>query len=55
MLDPDSFEEWFTELRPLDALGFVDRISYAERLKAEQAKTGMPDARVWQARCRKET
>jgi len=46
LLDPDSFEEWFTHLQPVDALGFVDRISYAERLKAEQAKTGLTDAVV---------
>src|SRR4051812_16415610 len=46
LLDEESFEEWFTELRPRDPLGFNDRISYAERLKLEQAKTGMPDAAV---------
>jgi acetyl-CoA carboxylase carboxyl transferase subunit beta len=46
LLDADSFEEWFTDLRPKDPLGFNDRISYEERLKAEQAKTGMLDAAV---------
>jgi acetyl-CoA carboxylase carboxyl transferase subunit beta len=46
LLDQESFEEWFTELRPKDALGFVDRIGYDERLKAEQGKTGMTDAAV---------
>ena len=46
LLDEDSFEEWFTDLRPCDPLGFMDRIPYAERLEAEQAKTGMPDAAV---------
>jgi acetyl-CoA carboxylase carboxyl transferase subunit beta len=46
LLDKDSFEEWFTDLRPVDALGFADRLPYAERLAAEQAKTGMPDAAV---------
>ncbi len=46
LLDEESFEEWFTELRPCDPLGFKDRIPYAERLRAEQAKTGMPDAAV---------
>src|SRR6266487_6043168 len=46
LLDQDSFEEWFTDLRPKDPLGFQDRIPYAERLQAEQAKTGMPDAAV---------
>ena len=46
LLDGDSFEEWFADLRPRDPLEFKDRIVYAERLKAEQAKTGMPDAAV---------
>src|SRR5437762_10856519 len=46
MLDPESFEEWFTDIAPCDPLGFKDRIPYAERLKAEQAKTGMNDAAV---------
>jgi acetyl-CoA carboxylase carboxyl transferase subunit beta len=46
LLDPDSFEEWFTNIHPVDALGFVDRVPYGERLKQEQKKTGMPDAAV---------
>jgi acetyl-CoA carboxylase carboxyl transferase subunit beta len=46
LLDPDSFEEWFTNLRPKDPLGFKDRIGYAERLKEQQATTGMADAAV---------
>jgi acetyl-CoA carboxylase carboxyl transferase subunit beta len=46
LLDQDSFEEWFTNLRPVDPLGFKDRLPYDERLKAEQAKTGMSDAAV---------
>jgi acetyl-CoA carboxylase carboxyl transferase subunit beta len=46
LLDQDSFEEWFTDVRPRDPLGFKDRLPYAERLQAEQAKTGMPDAAV---------
>jgi acetyl-CoA carboxylase carboxyl transferase subunit beta len=46
LLDQDSFEEWFTDLRPLDPLEFKDRLPYAERLRAEQAKSGMPDASV---------
>jgi acetyl-CoA carboxylase carboxyl transferase subunit beta len=46
LLDANSFEEWFTEVRPVDALGFVDRIAYSERLAAERAKTGMADAAV---------
>lgn len=46
LLDEESFEEWFTDIRPRDPLEFKDRIPYAERIKAEQAKTGMLDAAV---------
>jgi acetyl-CoA carboxylase carboxyl transferase subunit beta len=46
LLDEESFEEWFTGLRPRDPLEFNDRIPYSERLVAEQAKTGMLDAAV---------
>jgi acetyl-CoA carboxylase carboxyl transferase subunit beta len=46
LLDAESFEEWFTDLRPKDPLEFNDRILYSQRIKAEQAKTGMPDAAV---------
>nr|MBC8290151.1 acetyl-CoA carboxylase carboxyltransferase subunit beta [Planctomycetota bacterium] len=44
LLDPDSFEEWFTELRPADPLKFVDKKPYAERVKAEQKRTGLTEA-----------
>jgi acetyl-CoA carboxylase carboxyl transferase subunit beta len=46
LLDADSFEEWFTDLCPIDALEFKDRLPYAERLEAEQTKTSMRDAAV---------
>jgi acetyl-CoA carboxylase carboxyl transferase subunit beta len=46
LLDADSFEEWFTDLRPRDPLQFNDRVLYSQRLQAEQAKTGMSDAAV---------
>ncbi|GIW79619.1 MAG: acetyl-coenzyme A carboxylase carboxyl transferase subunit beta [Gemmatales bacterium] len=46
LLDADSFEEWFTELRSCDPLGFIDRKPYAQRLEDERAKTGMIDAAV---------
>jgi len=46
LLDQDSFEEWFKEVRPCDPLEFQDRIRYSERLQAEQGKTGMTDAAV---------
>ncbi len=44
LLDTDSFEEWFAELSPCDPLGFKDKKSYADRLVAEQAKTGLREA-----------
>ena len=44
LLDPDSFEEWYDDLSPVDPLGFADRVSYADRLQAEQSRTGMKDA-----------
>jgi acetyl-CoA carboxylase carboxyl transferase subunit beta len=46
LLDEESFEEWFTDLLPCDPLGFQDRLPYSDRLRAEQKKTGMPDAAV---------
>jgi acetyl-CoA carboxylase carboxyl transferase subunit beta len=46
LLDEASFEEWDAELAPVDALGFVDRIPYAQRIIEEQKKTGMNDAAV---------
>lgn len=46
LLDEESFEEWFTDIRPIDPLEFKDRLPYHERIKAEQAKTGMNDAAV---------
>ncbi|NBO92189.1 MAG: acetyl-CoA carboxylase carboxyl transferase subunit beta, partial [Planctomycetia bacterium] len=46
LLDEDSFEAWFTDLSPIDPLGFTDRITYAQRIQAEQTKTGMLDAAV---------
>ena len=46
LLDEGSFEAWDTDLRPIDPLGFIDRIPYHKRLVEEQEKTGMPDAAV---------
>jgi acetyl-CoA carboxylase carboxyl transferase subunit beta len=46
LLDEESFEEWFLDIKPKDVLGFTDRILYSKRLEAEQAKTGMKDAAV---------
>jgi acetyl-CoA carboxylase carboxyl transferase subunit beta len=46
LVDPGSFEEMFADLEPADPLRFVDKKSYKDRLKQEQAKTGNPDAVV---------
>lgn len=42
--DPGTFVEYFTELRPSDRLGFVDKIPYSEKLAKAQQKTGNADA-----------
>lgn len=44
LLDKDSFEEWFAELRPADPLGFADKRPYKQRLVEEQQKTGLTEA-----------
>ena len=46
LADPGSFEEMFADVEPADPLKFVDKKSYADRLKAEQKKTGNTDAVV---------
>lgn len=46
VLDEGTFEEWDTELEPTDPLDFFDKKAYADRLKAEQARTGLKDAAV---------
>ncbi len=46
VLDAGTFEEWYAELEPTDALGFTDKIPYQQRLKDEQARTGLKDAAV---------
>ncbi len=44
LMDPDSFEEWYADMRPGDPLNFADRKPYSERLAAEQKRTQMLDA-----------
>src|SRR5688500_4332040 len=44
VLDEGTFEEWDADLSPTDPLGFRDKKAYADRLKSEQARTGMRDA-----------
>jgi len=46
VLDAGTFEEWDDNLVPTDPLEFKDKKRYAERLKAEQARTGLMDAAV---------
>src|SRR5215213_10131765 len=46
LVDPDSFEEMFDDITPLDPLKFVDKKGYGDRLAAEQLKSGNKDAVV---------
>ena len=44
LLDEGTFEEWDAGLKPSDPLEFADKKPYAERLVAEQKRTGLSDA-----------
>jgi acetyl-CoA carboxylase carboxyl transferase subunit beta len=44
VLDDGTFDEWDGNLAPTDPLEFEDKKKYAERLVAEQARTGLRDA-----------
>jgi acetyl-CoA carboxylase carboxyl transferase subunit beta len=44
VLDEGTFEEWDADLAPTDPLEFKDKKAYAERLVAEQKRTGLRDA-----------
>jgi acetyl-CoA carboxylase carboxyl transferase subunit beta len=46
LLDEGSFEEWCTDLRSVDPIGFVDRKPYSVRLIDEMEKTGLNEAAV---------
>lgn len=46
ILDSETFEEWFAEMRPGDPLSFNDRRPYPDRVAAEQARTGLKEAAV---------
>ena len=46
LVDDGSFEELYAELEPVDTLKFVDKKSYADRITAEQLKSGNKDALV---------
>lgn len=44
LLDADTFEEMFKNIKPSDPLEFVDTESYKDRQKAAKAKTGLDEA-----------
>lgn len=44
LADSNSFQEMFTDLKPVDALKFVDTEPYAKRLKAAREKSGRDEA-----------
>ncbi len=46
VLDEGTFEEWDGHLRPTDPLRFEDKKRYADRLVAEQQRTGLSDAAI---------
>ncbi len=46
VLDEGTFEEWDSDLEPTDPLDFFDKKAYFERLKDEQARTGLKDAAI---------
>lgn len=46
VLDEGTFEEWDADVMPTDPLNFMDKKRYAERLVAEQKRTGMSDAAI---------
>ncbi len=46
LIDEGTFEEWDADLWPADPLDFVDSKPYRQRLKEEQARTGLRDAAV---------
>ncbi len=46
VLDEGTFEPWDEDLYPADPLQFQDKKRYADRLKAEQERTGLSDAAI---------
>ena len=46
LIDENSFEEYFSEIKPTDPLEFVDTESYKDRIAKAQEKTGLNDAVV---------
>lgn len=46
LLDDNSFEEMWSNMQPCDPLNFQDRVTYPERIAAEQQKTGLKEAAI---------
>lgn len=46
VLDEGTFDEWDAELLPTDPLKFADKKPYADRIVAEQKRTGLRDAAI---------
>lgn len=46
LIDDGTFSEWDANLMPGDPLSFEDKKPYAQRLVAEQKKTGLTDAAI---------
>ena len=46
LLDPGSFQELDSQLRPTDPLGFKGPKTYTEKIQLDQAATGLPEAAV---------
>src|SRR6201989_920700 len=46
LVDPGASEERYDDVEPTDPLNFVDKKSYADRITAEQKKSGNKDAVV---------
>lgn len=46
VLDEGTFEEWDADLEPADPLDFFDKRSYSDRIREEQARTGLRDAAI---------
>ncbi len=46
LADDNAFEEMFDDLEPVDALKFVDKVAYKDRLAQVQMKSGQKDACV---------
>jgi len=44
LADPDTYQELFTNIKPCDALDFVDTETYRERLQQSKEKTNRDDA-----------